>query len=144
MLKKIEKISEKMLHNKTETQTKIKSLQLAAKRIGKKSIVFIVSSFDDISDDMKQEISTVSFSNDVYMVNIYDNLELIAPPKGEYMAEYAGNQQLIISSGADYAQQYEAYFVEKRKNLKKFCVKFNCKYREIRTDLPIFEQLRPI
>ncbi len=144
LLKKIEQISRNCLNETQENQNIIKSLQLSSKRIGRKSIVFVISSFDFPNDDIKREISALSFNNDVYLLNIYDALEDIAPPKGEYLAQYQSKNQLLISSGKNFEQNYQAYFVNKRQLLKDFCIKFNCKYRQIRTDLPIYKQLRPL
>lgn len=144
LLKKIEQISQNCLNETHENQDIIKSLQLSSKRIGRKSIIFLISSFDIPSDDIKREISALSFNNDVYLLNIYDALEDIAPPKGEYLAQYHSQHQLLISSGQNFEQQYQMYFVKKRQDLKDFCTKFNCKYRQIRTDLPIYKQLRPL
>ena len=88
--------------------------------------------------------SNYCLSQNVYLLNIYDALEDIAPPKGEYLAQYQSKNQLLISSGKNFEQNYQAYFVNKRLLLKDFCIKFNCKYRQIRTDLPIYKQLRPL
>ncbi|MBQ8870039.1 MAG: DUF58 domain-containing protein [Alphaproteobacteria bacterium] len=145
ILKKIEKIAKETLFVKNESQEKLKSLQLAIKRIGKKAIVFLIGGFD-VSDDekLKHEISALCSVNDVCLINIYDALEYIAPPKGQYLAEYKQKQQLITNYGTTYEQEYETYFIQKRKNVKDFCAKFNCRYREIRSDLSIFEQIRPI
>ena len=78
------------------------------------------------------------------MINIYDVLEDLAPPKGEYLAKYKDLEQLLVSSGQKYEEDYQKYFLNKRQNVKDFCSKFNCKYRQIRSDLPIYEQLRPL
>ncbi len=144
VLKKIESIAINSLNAKSESQTKLKSLQLFVRRIAKKSIIFLISDFLTFDDEMKKEISALSFSNDVCLINMYDDLEENAPPSGEYLAKYEDKSQLIRNSGQDYNVVYEAYFSSKRQKLKDFCAKFNCKYRQIKTDLPIFEQLRPI
>ena len=144
VLKKIEKIATDSLNSTSESQKCFKSLQLAAKRIGKKSIVFLISDFLEFDDKLKQEISALSCSNDVFLINMFDDLEENAPPKGQYLAQYGATQQLLTSSGKEYDEQYLSYFLIKRQKLKDFCLKFNCKYKQIKTDLPIFEQLRPI
>ncbi|MBQ7303661.1 MAG: DUF58 domain-containing protein [Alphaproteobacteria bacterium] len=144
ILKKIEQIATDTLHQTNESQTRIKSLQLAAKRIGKKSILFLISDFNFFHEENSSVISTLSFSNDVCVINVYDNLEDVAPPKGEYMAQYNDVKYLLINKNNEYSQMYQTYFAHKRQILKDFCTKFNCKYRQIRTDLPIFKQLKPL
>ncbi len=144
ILKKIEQIATDTLHQANESQTRIKSLQLAAKRIGKKSILFLISDFNFLHEEKNSVISTLSFSNDVCVINIYDNLEDVAPPKGEYMAQYNDVKYLLINKNNEYGKMYQTYFAHKRQILKDFCTKFNCKYRQIRTDLPIFKQLKPL
>lgn len=144
ILKKIEQIATDTLHQTNESQTRIKSLQLAAKRIGKKSILFLISDFNFLHEENSSVISTLSFSNDVCVINVYDNLEDVAPPKGEYMAQYNDVKYLLINKNNEYSQMYQTYFAHKRQILKDFCTKFNCKYRQIRTDLPIFKQLKPL
>lgn len=144
ILRKIEQISLNSLNNEYESQNKLKSLQLFAKRISRKSIIFFISEFNFVDNESKKLISTISYINDVSIINVYDKLEDTAPPKGEYMAEFDGKQRLIINYGDEYANIYNEYFKEKRYSMKEFCAKFNCRYREVRTDLPIFKQLRPI
>ena len=144
VLKKIEEISKESLSLEYDVQKKVKSLQLATKRIGRKSIVFLVSDVDISDESIKQQILMLSSGNDVCVVHVYDALEENAPPKGEYLAQYADVKQLLVSSGKAYDKQYISYFLLKRQRLKDFCTKFNCRYRQVRNDLPIVEQLRPI
>ncbi len=144
VLKKIEQIAVDTLYNTSESQTKEKSLQLTAKRIGKKSIVFLISDFSFLQEGDASVVSALSFSNDVCMINVYDILEEVAPPKGEYMAEYGDSKYLLVNKNNDYGKIYQNYFIAKRQILKDFCAKFDCKYRQIRTDLPIFQQLKPL
>lgn len=144
LLKKIEQISKETLYQKNESQKNFKSLQLAHKKIGRKAIVFMISSFLNFEDNLKFEISSFSQNNDVCLVNVFDILEEMAPPKGEYLAQYKDIEQLLVSSGKKYDQDYQKYFLSKRQNVKDFCAKFNCKYRQVRSDLPIYKQLRPL
>ena len=144
LLKKIEQISKETLYQKNESQKNFKSLQLAHKKIGRKAIVFMISSFLNFEDNLKFEISSFSQNNDVCLINVFDILEEMAPPKGEYLAQYKDIEQLLVSSGKKYDQDYQKYFLSKRQNVKDFCAKFNCKYRQVRSDLPIYKQLRPL
>ena len=145
VLKKIEQIAKDTLYVTSESQDKLKSLQLAAKRIGKRSILFLVSGLDLIENNkLKHEISVLATHNDVCLVNVCDELEFQAPPQGEYLAQYEHKQQLIKNENSQYEAEYNRYFELKRKNVKDFCAKFNCRYREIKTSLPLYKQLMPI
>ena len=54
------------------------------------------------------------------------------------------SKYLLVNKNNDYGKIYQNYFIAKRQILKDFCAKFDCKYRQIRTDLPIFQQLKPL
>lgn len=144
VFKNIEKISEQNLYDKAETASRSKSLQILQKRLHKKSIIFAISSFEDFNDRLKNALTTLSKSNEMYLVNIFDRLEALAPPPGEYVAQYETDRQIIDSQSASYAQIYAAHFAQKRQFLKDFCAKVNCRYREVRNDLAVYQQLRPI
>lgn len=144
VFKSIEKIAEKTLYDNSETASRSKSLQLLQKRLRKRSIVFAVSSFEDFNERLKNALTALSKSNELYLVNIYDMLETAAPPAGEYAAKYGTNRQIIDSRNAGYAQVYARHFAQKRQFLKDFCSKINCRYREVRNDLAVYQQLRPI
>ena len=71
-------------------------------------------------------------------------LEENPPAAGEYMAEYAGRHLVFDSAPQEYRRGYRAYFAEKRKAFKNFCRKFSCRYLEVRTDLPLYRQLKDV
>lgn len=144
ILKKIEKIVATSLNNETVSEKMTKSLQLFHKKISQRAIVFIVSSFGNFTPEEEREIARLAKNNEVFIVNIFDTLEEKAPPFGEYLAQYDGQKQLLVSNGDFFNEAYQQYFIQKRQILRKFCAKFNCRYREIRTDLPIYIHLRPI
>lgn len=144
LLKKIEQISIRTLYEQDNKSKREKSLLLLQQKLHQKSILFIISSFEEFEQDLRRTISGLSGRNELYLVNIYDALEASAPPRGEYLAQYKQNRQLLISRGTKFADAYAAHFQQKREDLKLFCAKFNCRYREVRTDLPIYAQLKPI
>lgn len=143
VLKKIEKIAKENLEGGQDTQTVEKSLQYMQKKASRHAIVFLVGSFD-LKQSASKEIALLAHKNEVYVIDVFDRLEAVCPPKGEYPAEFEGQKAQILSSGEKYALIYEAYFEKKRKDLKEFCAKNGAHYRSIRTDLPIYTQLRPI
>lgn len=144
LFKKIEQIAEQSLYRQTESGDRGKSLQLMQKKLYQRSIVFVISSFDQLDDPLKKVIMQLAHHNELYLVNIFDKLEASAPPTGEYLAQYNQIQQLLISRGGRFSTQYAAHFAQKRSELNNFCAKNNCQYRGIRNDLAIYDQLKPI
>lgn len=144
LLKKFESIAKDSLQHHNDSNHIKKSLQLLHKKISRKSIVFLISDFNHFEQNFSAELSKMVAHNEVYLTAVYDLLEVFAPPEGEYLAKYGEKQQLLISSGKNFSTQYQAYFAKKRSMLKQFCKKFHCQYREIRTDLAIYNQLKPI
>jgi len=144
ILKKVAQISQDTLHETVDSDTAEHSLQLLQKRISRRAIVFILTTFDDFGPKYQQVVSAISRFNELYLVNIYDALEGIAPPAGEYPVRYGNERQLLHSGGREFAEKYNLYFAKKRELVRHFCAKFNCRYREIRTDIPIHKQLRPV
>lgn len=144
VFKKIESVVSKNLSETTDTQDFSKTLQMLEKKSSKHAIVFVLSSFEAPENNVLKTISKLSGKNDVYAVNVFDVLEQIAPPTGEYLAQYDQTQELIINSGQNFSNLYESYFEKKRQKIKNYCTKFNIHYREIRSDKTIYKQLKPI
>lgn len=144
ILKKIETVAEKSLYQTDESETILQSLQITRQSIGKHAIAFLISSFDEENTEIMSQIQAMAKNNELYAINIFDTLEDIAPPSGEYLAQYQNERQLLISCGKFFENNYRQFFAQKRHKIKNFCAKNNCRYREIRTDLPIYKQIRPI
>lgn len=104
--------------------------------------VFILSDFYHFDDEQFKSIALLAKNNRVYCVKIFDVLEEIAPPAGDYKAAYNGQEVEFYSGSVKFRQEYQNYFAQNRENIRKNCQKFLCKYIEIRTDMPIFKQLR--
>jgi len=105
-------------------------------------IIFILSDFSSVDSEKFKQIATLAKKNKVCCVNIFDILEEIAPPNDRYNAVY-GTQKLTFNTFSDsFKHDYQQYFAKKRELLRNSCQKFSCKYVEIRTDIPVFKQLR--
>ena len=141
VFKAISEISKKVLtdNKKGDISTALKLLQLHRKGQG---IIFILSDFKQIDVEKFKQIAALAKNNKVCCVNIFDVLEEVAPQSGEYSVEY-NKQVLDFDSAPEYFKQvYRQYFADKRETLRKNCRKFSCKYVEIRTDIPVYKQLR--
>ena len=121
-----------------------KSLQLLQNNIKGRAIVFVISDFDNISENMQKSLSMLAKKTNLACVNVLDVLEQNPPVAGEYMVELEG-KQLIFSSGTrKFRKDYQAYFAKQRNDFKDFCRKFSCKYVEVRTDIAPYNQLRGV
>lgn len=144
IFKKIEQISVEGLENQQVDEDEAKSLQKVHKKISRRAIVFVISSFDNFEQHYGKEIAKLAGNNEVFAVNVYDALEEKAPPQGEYLAQYDNQKQLLINTGKNFSQRYGLFFIQKRQSVRQFCVKFDCRYREICSKQPIYKQLRPV
>jgi uncharacterized protein (DUF58 family) len=142
LLKQIEHIAEKSLYKQADTQTALMSWQFLQPRLHARTIVFLVGSFDELTPGEQKALLPLSKGRDLYLINLYDALEVVAPPKGEYVAEFQQKRSVLISNGTHFSKNYEEYFAKKHEINKKFCSKFNISYFEIRTDFPLHLQLK--
>lgn len=144
LLKEIEKCAKENLTPHTSSEKPEESLKLLEQKAGKNSILFLVGHFDLNNQKLMQEMSLLMRTKEVYLADIVDALELMAPPEGEYMAEFSGQKELISNTGKDFEKNYREYFSNKHRALKDFALKYGGQYRMVQSDLPIAEQLSPI
>lgn len=143
IFKALEKTSAEVLKTsiKGDISTALKTLQIHQKGQG---IIFILSDFSSIDKQKFEQIAALSKQNRIYCINIFDILEEIAPPDGEYAAEFGAQKLEFDSSPESFKLAYQKHFAAKRENIRRNCRKFSCKYIEIRTDIPLFKQLQII
>lgn len=142
ILKKISELSQQMLKTDIiENADFGKAVQLLQKNIKSNAIVFAISDFNDFSDALKKNLAALSKKASLYCINVFDMLEEIAPPEGEYMAENQNQQLVFNSSVSAFRRDYQEYFAAKRQDFRGFCQKFACRYVEIRTDIPLYKQI---
>lgn len=106
--------------------------------------IFILSDFHNFNENGFKKMATLSKRNKIYCVNIFDVIEDIPPINGEYRAQFAGKDIAFSTNNEKFRDVYKDYFSQNREYFRKNCQKFSMKYLEIRTDLPIFKQLRLI
>ena len=119
-------------------------LQFLQYNLKSKAQIFIISNYNHISDDTKKTVVALNRRCRVYCVNVYDLLEETAPEDGEYSAEYEGQKLIFNTFSPDFKKAYAEYFAEKRKNMEDFCWRLGCHYINIRTDRPLYNQLKII
>ncbi len=142
MLKKISETTRKILRGTAEKNSFAKALQLLQQNIKSQASVFVISDFSAFDDEVKKMLAALSRKARVYVLNVFDVLEELPPPAGEYMAENAGERVIFDSRSKYFQKEYKAYFKEKRRRIEIFCRQFGIRCVEIRTDIPLHKQLR--
>ena len=69
--------------------------------------VFILSDFYHFDDEQFKSIALLAKNNRVYCVKIFDVLEEIAPPAGDYKAAYNGQEVEFYSGSVKFRQEYQ-------------------------------------
>ena len=144
ILKQIEKIAAESLNFGKNTASAAQSLQKLQAKLSSRAIIFVLSAFEDFSPAFEKILMQMSRKHELYAVYFFDKLEETPPPKGQYPAQNEAEKIIINSNGATFNRTYQAFFNQKRENLRQKCARFGCAYREIRTDLALAGQLRPI
>ncbi len=117
-------------------------LQILQFSIKSRAMIFVLSDFKHISDEALKTLVTLTKRCRVYCVNIYDYIEEIPPEDGEYMVEYNGEKLSFNTTSDIFKQTYYHYFAQRRRTMENFCKRFGCQYLNIRTDSPLYKQLR--
>lgn len=144
VLKKIVEVGNKNLYADYARPNWQKILQLISKSIKSQAAVFLVSDFANFGDQEKEMLATISKKSQLFCVDVYDILEQKAPPAGEYMISDLSKNLVFDTRRADFDVEYAKFFEEKRAGMKDFCQRFDCKWIEVRTDVPIGEQMKVI
>jgi uncharacterized protein (DUF58 family) len=117
-------------------------LQYLQYSVKNKAIIFIVSDFNNVSETALKTLIHLTKKCRVYCINVYDYIEDVSPESGEYKVEYNGEKLVFNSSSKDFKRTYAKYFQKKRKDMDSFCKRFGCHYVNIRTDKPLYKQLK--
>lgn len=141
---KIAAVNRDIIERRIEPEGLKKTLNLLVKGLKSRATVFILSDFSSFGEDEKKALAALSKKASVFCLNIYDILEEQAPAPGEYMV-VDGTQNLVFDSRPQaFREEYGRFFAEKKMKIRDFCRKFNCRYFEIRTDIPITKQMKII
>lgn len=143
IFKKIAELSKVVLNVKENDEDGLaKALKLLKKNVKGQAAIFVVSDFSRFGDDVKKSLAALSSNTSVYLINVFDVLEDVAPKAGEYMAEDNGKRVVFDSSSKLFQKEYRHYFAEKRQQVRDFGRRFSCRYMEVRTDTDLHRQLK--
>ncbi len=118
------------------------TLRLLQYSIKGKAMVFVISDYNNISENTKRTLVALSRRAQLYCINIYDTIEESAPYDGKYIAEYNGEKVVFDTYSKEFKDIYHQYFMKKRKEMESFCKRIKGSYINIRTDIPLYEQLK--
>lgn len=146
ILKSISNTSSKILEkakDKIQQKSDISEpLQYLQYNIKSRAMIFVISDFNNVTDIALKSLIALTKKCQVYCINVYDFTEEVPPESGEYMVEYNGEKLVFNSSSEAFKDTYYAYFQKRRKEMDNFCKRFGCYYTNIRTDRPLYKQLK--
>lgn len=142
ILKKIASVSRDILHKGADEMNLARAVEFLQQNIKRQAIVFVVSDFNEFGDDLKKSLAALAHKSRVFCVNVFDVLEEKAPKAGEYMAEDKGEQLIFDTKSKYFQKEYRDYFKAKREETGRFCREFRAEYMEVRTDMPLYRQLK--
>lgn len=142
IFKKIALLSQKILQRQEQKSSFAENLRILQQSIKNRASVFIISDYNFMTEDLQKVIAGIAKKASVYMINVFDVLEDIAPKAGEYMAADGKEKFVFNSSSKVFQKAYKSYFEQKRQAVKDFAVRFGCRYIEVRGDIELYKQLK--
>lgn len=127
---------------KEQTADITDALQILQFSLKSRALVFVISDFKNMTETARKTLVALTKRCRVYCVNVFDYIEEIPPESGEYMAEYRGEKLVFNTTPEAFKDTYYQYFAQKRKATENFCKRFGCQYLNIRTDRPLYKQLK--
>ena len=76
------------------------------------SLIFLISDFRDLDDAALAQISTLSASNEVVMILLYDPLEKSLPTVGRYRVSDGEEELLVDTYDRDRVERYSRRFID--------------------------------
>lgn len=85
------------------------------------SRVVVLSDFADLGEEGKRHLTELARRSDLTLVLVYDVLEAVAPPPGEYRVSEGDQVSTIRVAGEAARDRYRSTFEERVEELKGFC-----------------------
>jgi len=91
------------------------------------SMIFLISDFRNLDDTAFTQISTLSSSNEIVMIYIYDQLEKSLPGAGQYRVS-DGDEELVVDTyDKDRVEGYRHRFIGHLQRLRQVSRKIHCR-----------------
>ena len=141
--KRISEIGQAALKNESiSDESKLKSLKLLSQQAKKGGSVFVISSFLFWDDEYDADLACLAKNNRMFLLNIYDNLESKAPPSGQYMASFNGNNLVFDTTDKSYKKAYHNYFTSRHDEKLEWCKRFGCQLIDFTQNSSLIENLK--
>ena len=98
------------------------------------SLIFLLSDFRDMRDDIQSHLAQLKRHNDVVMLFINDPLERELPPAGLYRVSDGKRELDINSRDKHHRQRYRQRFAQHRQTLQQQCQKLGVYFIDISTE----------
>ncbi len=85
--------------------------------------IFVLSDFFNLSENSIDQLSQLAVHNELYLVHLYDQVELSAPPAGRYRISDGINSAELDLEGRDNRARYQSWFKKSQDELIDFCKK---------------------
>lgn len=85
------------------------------------SLVYIISDFRGLNDNVERQLAKLSRHCDVVLLHVFDELERTLPTKGRYRFTNGGQDTVVDMSDKQRVKQYEQHFIEREARLQKLC-----------------------
>ncbi len=85
--------------------------------------IFVLSDFFSLSENSIDQLSQLAVHNELYLVHLYDQIELSAPPAGRYRISDGINSAELDLEGRDNRARYQSWFKKSQHELIDFCKK---------------------
>ena len=144
ILKKLSDVSRDILKLKQpKPEVLNKTLQALKKNLKSQAVLFFIGDFMAFGETIRKTLGLFSKHSSLYCIEVMDILEESAPlVKGEYMIRHGRESLIFNTDERQFVKEYQEHFIKKRNEMRSFCRKFGMNYMTVRTDIPIYRQIK--
>jgi uncharacterized protein (DUF58 family) len=98
------------------------------------SLIYLVSDFRDLGDELVQVVNRLALHNDVVLVHVFDPLETALPGSGRYRVSDGVDEAELNAGNRGVRDQYAQRFVSLAEQLHDLCNKTGGRFLPVSTD----------
>ena len=106
------------------------------------SLIFIISDFRLLDQDVERHLAQISRHNSVVLVFVYDPIEAQLPPPGLYRVTDGQRDVLLDSAVAEARELYHARYTELQESLRGLCRRYGMSLIPLATNADLTASLR--
>lgn len=107
------------------------------------SLIYLVSDFRDLGDELIQVVNHLALHNDVVLIHVYDPLEVALPGVGRYRVSDGVDETELNAGHRGIRDQYARRFNNLAEQLRDLCTKTGGRYLPVSTDDALPAALMP-